>query len=119
MSFNRLHILVLSLSLVPLLSGAAESKPKRVYYNPYYLLAGRTALNALGATICGIALEKCATESTRLAVDLAHIASAVFWTCKQSCAAQKFESEKRTWNTIIGLNAAIQKYNKNFSKITT
>lgn len=113
---KKLLIPSLGLYLVALSTFATESdiqpKTKKRYYNPYFVLVGRSVLNAAGAALCSMALEKCATYTTRTAVDLGHIASAVYWIGQESEALQKFQREKETWNTIQRCNEVIKKWNQ-------
>ena len=119
---KKLLIPGLGLCLVPLSIFATESdiqqKTNKRYYNPYFVLVGRSVLNAAGAALCSMALEKCATYTTRTAIDLGHIASALYWIGQESDALQKFQSENRVWNTIQRCNVAIRKFNQSCNDIS-
>lgn len=89
----------------------ATQKAKKVYYNPYYLLIGRSALNLTGAALSCIALEKAIPSTYQTAKEVGQIGSVFYFMGRQAEALQKFEREKRNWFSIQRCNEAIRKWN--------
>lgn len=113
---------ILGFCLITLSACAAEpnaqQKNKRVFYNPYCMLLGRTALNVAGAAISCLALEKSIPDNYLIAKELGQISSILYFIGRQSYAYQKFEHEKRTWCSIQRCNEAIKKFNKSINEIS-
>lgn len=106
---------VMGLCLVSLSLFAAEpeapQKAKKIFYNPYYLLLGRSALNLAGAAISCIALEKAIPSTYQIGKELGQMSSVFYFIGRQAEALQRFEREKRNWFTIQRCNEAIRKWN--------
>lgn len=86
-------------------------KAKKVYYNPYYLLLGRSALNLAGAAISCIALEKAIPSTYQIGKELGQMSSVFYFIGRQAEALQRFEREKRNWFSFQRCNEAIRKWN--------
>lgn len=89
----------------------ATQKAKKIFYNPYYMLMGRSALNLAGAAISCIALEKVVPSTYQTAKELGQMSSVFYFMGRQAEAIQKFEQEKRNWFTIQRCNEVIRKFN--------
>lgn len=89
----------------------ATQKAKKVFYNPYYLLLGRSAINLAGAAISCIALEKTLPSTYQPLKELGQMSSVFYFIGRQAEALQRFEREKRNWFTIQRCNEAIRKWN--------
>lgn len=118
---KKLLITVFAFGLISfsLASATENTQPKKIYYNPYYMLLGRSALNLAGAALSCVALQKCIPDTYRTAKELGQISTILYFIGQQSKAHQKFEPEKRTWVSIQRLNEAIRKWNQfdlDFSK---
>lgn len=104
----------LGLCLVSLSLGATEPqsapKAKKIYYNPYYMLIGRSISNLAGAAISCFALEKAMPTSQTLR-EIGQIGSIFYFMGRQAEAIAKFEREKRNWFTIQRCNEAIRTWN--------
>lgn len=113
--FKKTFIPILGLCLVSLSLFATEpqatQKAKKIFYNPYYMLLGRSALNLAGAAISCIALGKAIPSTYQIGKELGQISSVFYFIGRQGEALQKFESEKRNWYAIAQCNELIRKFN--------
>ncbi len=111
---KKLLSTALGLCLVSLSLGATEpqspAKAKKIYYNPYYMLVGRSMSNLAGAALSCFALEK-AMPTYQTLREVGQISSVFYFMGRQAEAFAKFEREKRNWFTIHRCNQAIRKWN--------
>jgi hypothetical protein len=89
----------------------ATQQAKKIFYNPYYMLLGRSALNLAGAAISCIALEKAIPSTYQIGKEMGQMGSVFYFMGRQAEAIQKFEQEKRNWYAIARCNELIRKFN--------